>query len=206
MMHTVSQVEARFNSKKLHRYDWVFFTEEDLTREFKAAVQVAGLLLPYETVVGRFLCCAAVNGVAKTPEPEGSKREEAENEIRLPLAKVLGTAKDLKAKSEYPNPIQTAHFWNERIVRYDEAVAKQDQDTKGVAQKAYTNIKETSSKLFNIQAVKGFIKKLRKGNAKEELQDDTNMASQVDDSNNLPDPQSGSILYRIPLSFPGDDD
>ncbi|KAK7926743.1 glycolipid 2-alpha-mannosyltransferase-domain-containing protein [Apiospora marii] len=159
-MHTVSQVEARFNSKKLHRYDWVFFTEEDLTREFKAAVQVAGLLLPYETVVGRFLCCAAVN----------------------------------------------AHFWNERIVRYDEAVAKQDQDTKGVAQKAYTNIKETSSKLFNIQAVKGFIKKLRKGNAKEELQDDTNMASQVDDSNNLPDPQSGSILYRIPLSFPGDDD
>ncbi|KAK7993134.1 hypothetical protein PG991_016313 [Apiospora marii] len=38
MMHTVSQVEAQFNSKKLHRYDWVFFSNEDFTEEFKAAV------------------------------------------------------------------------------------------------------------------------------------------------------------------------
>ncbi|KAK7920522.1 hypothetical protein PG985_008544 [Apiospora marii] len=38
MMHTVSQVEAHFNSKKLHRYDWVFFSNEDFTEEFKAAV------------------------------------------------------------------------------------------------------------------------------------------------------------------------
>lgn len=38
MVHTISQVEAWFNSKKLHRYDWVFFSSEDFGDEFKAAV------------------------------------------------------------------------------------------------------------------------------------------------------------------------
>lgn len=38
MVHTVSEVEAHFNSKKLHRYDWVLFSNEDFTEEFKAAV------------------------------------------------------------------------------------------------------------------------------------------------------------------------
>ncbi|KAK8116511.1 uncharacterized protein PG998_004792 [Apiospora kogelbergensis] len=38
MVHTISQLEARFNSQKLHRYDWVFFNNEEFSEEFKAAV------------------------------------------------------------------------------------------------------------------------------------------------------------------------
>ncbi|KAK7959917.1 uncharacterized protein PG986_004771 [Apiospora aurea] len=38
MVHTVTQLEASFNAKKLHRYDWVFFNHEEFTDEFKAAV------------------------------------------------------------------------------------------------------------------------------------------------------------------------
>lgn len=38
MVHTITQLEARFNSKKLHRYDWVFFNNEEFSNEFKAAV------------------------------------------------------------------------------------------------------------------------------------------------------------------------
>ncbi|KAK7993253.1 hypothetical protein PG989_006634 [Apiospora arundinis] len=38
MVHTITQLEARFNSKKLHRYDWVFFNNEEFSDEFKAAV------------------------------------------------------------------------------------------------------------------------------------------------------------------------
>ncbi|KAK8078769.1 hypothetical protein PG994_002576 [Apiospora phragmitis] len=38
MVHTVAQFEAHFNSHKLHRYDWVFFNNEEFSDEFKAAV------------------------------------------------------------------------------------------------------------------------------------------------------------------------
>lgn len=38
MIHTIAQVEARFNSKELHRYDWVFFNDQDFPEKFKAAV------------------------------------------------------------------------------------------------------------------------------------------------------------------------
>ncbi|KAK7964462.1 hypothetical protein PG996_007841 [Apiospora saccharicola] len=38
IVHTISQVEASFNSRKLHRYDWVFFSNKDFSEEFKAAV------------------------------------------------------------------------------------------------------------------------------------------------------------------------
>ncbi|RYP37331.1 hypothetical protein DL767_002974 [Monosporascus sp. MG133] len=38
MLDSISQVEARFNSRVTHRYDWVFFNNEEFTEEFKAAV------------------------------------------------------------------------------------------------------------------------------------------------------------------------
>ncbi|RYP46083.1 hypothetical protein DL768_007675 [Monosporascus sp. mg162] len=38
MLDSISQVEARFNSRVTHRYDWVFFSNEEFTEEFKAAV------------------------------------------------------------------------------------------------------------------------------------------------------------------------
>lgn len=38
MIDTITQVEARFNSQELHRYDWVFFTDEDFPDNFKASV------------------------------------------------------------------------------------------------------------------------------------------------------------------------
>jgi hypothetical protein len=41
MVHSIAQVEARFNSRKTHRYDWVFFNNEHFTDEFKAAVSNA---------------------------------------------------------------------------------------------------------------------------------------------------------------------
>ncbi|RYP88168.1 hypothetical protein DL770_004673 [Monosporascus sp. CRB-9-2] len=38
MLDSISQIEARFNSRVTHRYDWVFFNNEEFTEEFKAAV------------------------------------------------------------------------------------------------------------------------------------------------------------------------
>ncbi|RYP69749.1 hypothetical protein DL769_005200 [Monosporascus sp. CRB-8-3] len=38
VLDSISQVEARFNSRVTHRYDWVFFNNEEFTEEFKAAV------------------------------------------------------------------------------------------------------------------------------------------------------------------------
>jgi hypothetical protein len=38
MVHSILQVEARFNSRKTHRYDWVFFNNEPFTEAFKSAV------------------------------------------------------------------------------------------------------------------------------------------------------------------------
>lgn len=38
MVHSILQVEARFNSRKTHRYDWVFFNNEPFTDSFKAAI------------------------------------------------------------------------------------------------------------------------------------------------------------------------
>ncbi|KAI2617744.1 glycolipid 2-alpha-mannosyltransferase-domain-containing protein [Hypoxylon sp. NC1633] len=41
MVASIRQVEARFNSRKTHRYDWVFFNNEEFTEEFKTAVSKA---------------------------------------------------------------------------------------------------------------------------------------------------------------------
>ncbi|KAI1856031.1 hypothetical protein JX265_011928 [Neoarthrinium moseri] len=41
MVHSILQVEARFNSRKTHRYDWVFFNDEPFTESFMAAVSNA---------------------------------------------------------------------------------------------------------------------------------------------------------------------
>ncbi|KAK6082208.1 glycolipid 2-alpha-mannosyltransferase [Seiridium cupressi] len=38
MVHSILQVEARFNSRKIHRYDWIFFNDEPFTDSFKAAI------------------------------------------------------------------------------------------------------------------------------------------------------------------------
>ncbi|KAI1485191.1 glycolipid 2-alpha-mannosyltransferase-domain-containing protein [Biscogniauxia mediterranea] len=38
MVHSISQLEARFNSRETHRYDWVFFNDEEFSEEFKVAV------------------------------------------------------------------------------------------------------------------------------------------------------------------------
>lgn len=38
MVHSILQVEARFNSRKTHRYDWIFFNNEPFTNSFKTAV------------------------------------------------------------------------------------------------------------------------------------------------------------------------
>ncbi|KAK8052442.1 hypothetical protein PG993_003827 [Apiospora rasikravindrae] len=50
---TITQLEARFNSKKLQRYDWMFLNDEEFTEEFKAAAmnapwsyEISGHLLP----------------------------------------------------------------------------------------------------------------------------------------------------------------
>lgn len=41
MVASILQVEARFNSRETHGYDWVFFNNEEFTEEFKAAVSKA---------------------------------------------------------------------------------------------------------------------------------------------------------------------
>lgn len=41
MVSSVLQVEARFNRRETHRYDWVFFNNEEFTTEFKVAVSNA---------------------------------------------------------------------------------------------------------------------------------------------------------------------
>ncbi|KAI5918001.1 glycolipid 2-alpha-mannosyltransferase-domain-containing protein [Camillea tinctor] len=38
MVHSISQLEARFNGRETHRYDWVFFNDEEFSEEFRAAV------------------------------------------------------------------------------------------------------------------------------------------------------------------------
>ncbi|KAI1501398.1 glycolipid 2-alpha-mannosyltransferase-domain-containing protein [Biscogniauxia marginata] len=38
MVHSISQLEARFNGRETHRYDWVFFNDEEFSEEFKVAV------------------------------------------------------------------------------------------------------------------------------------------------------------------------
>ncbi|KAH6644914.1 glycolipid 2-alpha-mannosyltransferase-domain-containing protein [Truncatella angustata] len=38
MVHSILQVEARFNNRKTHRYDWVLFNNEPFTASFMAAV------------------------------------------------------------------------------------------------------------------------------------------------------------------------
>ncbi|KAI1374416.1 glycolipid 2-alpha-mannosyltransferase-domain-containing protein [Hypoxylon crocopeplum] len=41
LVASILQVEARFNGRETHRYDWVFFNNEEFTQEFKAAVSAA---------------------------------------------------------------------------------------------------------------------------------------------------------------------
>ncbi|KAI0175137.1 glycosyltransferase family 15 protein [Pestalotiopsis sp. NC0098] len=41
MVHSILQVEARFNSRKMHRYDWIFFNDESFSDSFKSAVSSA---------------------------------------------------------------------------------------------------------------------------------------------------------------------
>ncbi|KAF7536817.1 hypothetical protein G7054_g4213 [Neopestalotiopsis clavispora] len=38
MVHSILQVEARFNSRKMHKYDWVLFNDEPFSDDFKSAV------------------------------------------------------------------------------------------------------------------------------------------------------------------------
>lgn len=38
ILHSIAQVEARFNNRKTHRYDWVLFNDEPFTDSFKAAI------------------------------------------------------------------------------------------------------------------------------------------------------------------------
>jgi hypothetical protein len=47
MVHSILQIEARFNSRKTHRYDWIFFNNEPFTDEFKAAVTNATASVVY---------------------------------------------------------------------------------------------------------------------------------------------------------------
>ncbi|KAI0429058.1 glycosyltransferase family 15 protein [Xylaria sp. FL1042] len=41
MVYSMNQLEARFNSRPTHRYDWVFFNDEEFNEEFMSAVQNA---------------------------------------------------------------------------------------------------------------------------------------------------------------------
>ncbi|KAI1799313.1 glycosyltransferase family 15 protein [Daldinia bambusicola] len=41
MVSSILQVEARFNRRETHRYDWVFFNNEEFTEEFKVTVSKA---------------------------------------------------------------------------------------------------------------------------------------------------------------------
>ncbi|OTA61542.1 glycosyltransferase family 15 protein [Hypoxylon sp. EC38] len=41
MVSSILQIEARFNKRETHRYDWVFFNNEEFTEEFKATVSNA---------------------------------------------------------------------------------------------------------------------------------------------------------------------
>ncbi|KAI1440078.1 glycosyltransferase family 15 protein [Annulohypoxylon stygium] len=41
MVASIAQVEARFNKRATHHYDWVFFNNEEFTKEFKEAVSKA---------------------------------------------------------------------------------------------------------------------------------------------------------------------
>ncbi|GAP89427.1 putative alpha- -mannosyltransferase protein [Rosellinia necatrix] len=41
MVYSMIQLEARFNSRVTHRYDWVFFNDEDFSEEFTFAVSSA---------------------------------------------------------------------------------------------------------------------------------------------------------------------
>ncbi|KAI1278261.1 glycolipid 2-alpha-mannosyltransferase-domain-containing protein [Xylaria sp. FL0933] len=41
MVYSMNQLEARFNSRLTHRYDWVFFNDEEFSEEFMSAVQNA---------------------------------------------------------------------------------------------------------------------------------------------------------------------
>ena len=41
MVASIAQVEARFNKRATHHYDWVFFNNEEFTEEFKEAVSKA---------------------------------------------------------------------------------------------------------------------------------------------------------------------
>ncbi|KAI1177123.1 glycolipid 2-alpha-mannosyltransferase-domain-containing protein [Nemania sp. FL0916] len=41
MVYSISQLEARFNSRQTHQYDWVFFNDEEFSQEFMVAVQNA---------------------------------------------------------------------------------------------------------------------------------------------------------------------
>ncbi len=38
MVYSMIQLEARFNSRVTHRYDWVFFNDEEFSEEFMSAV------------------------------------------------------------------------------------------------------------------------------------------------------------------------
>lgn len=41
MVHSITQFEARFNSRVVHQYDWVFFSPEEFTDEFKLTIENA---------------------------------------------------------------------------------------------------------------------------------------------------------------------
>lgn len=41
MVYSMTQLEARFNSRLTHQYDWVFFNDEDFSEEFTLAVRNA---------------------------------------------------------------------------------------------------------------------------------------------------------------------
>ncbi|KAI0129723.1 glycosyltransferase family 15 protein [Xylariales sp. AK1849] len=51
MVNSILQVEARFNSRKTHRYDWIFFNDEPFTESFMSAVSNAtGSLAHFEVI------------------------------------------------------------------------------------------------------------------------------------------------------------
>lgn len=41
MVYSMIQLEARFNNRSTHQYDWVFFNDEEFSSEFMSAVQAA---------------------------------------------------------------------------------------------------------------------------------------------------------------------
>ncbi|KAH8649028.1 glycolipid 2-alpha-mannosyltransferase-domain-containing protein [Xylariales sp. PMI_506] len=53
MVHSILQIEARFNSRKIHRYPWVFFNDEPFTNSFMASISNATSSTVYFEIINR---------------------------------------------------------------------------------------------------------------------------------------------------------